>query len=55
MESAEPRGARRRARAAAAAAERTPAARKDDPARLKPAVAFADAKGTLELPAAGQC
>jgi septal ring factor EnvC (AmiA/AmiB activator) len=39
---------------AAAAAEGSPAGSKDDPGRLKPAVAFVDAKGTLSLPTAGQ-
>jgi len=40
--------------AAAAAADLGPAAGGSDPARLKPAVAFADAKGTLPMPAAGE-
>jgi septal ring factor EnvC (AmiA/AmiB activator) len=39
--------------AAAAAADLGPAAGSADPARLKPAIAFADAKGLLAMPAAG--
>ncbi len=40
--------------AAADVAARAAAARGADPARLKPAVAFADAKGQLNFPAAGE-
>jgi septal ring factor EnvC (AmiA/AmiB activator) len=39
---------------AAAAADGQPVASPTDPARLKPAIAFADAKGALALPAVGQ-